>query len=108
MTWLGDAALAALVGAAACLMVGRFAIPALARAQGLAPRRYDDCPPLAQYQEAKRRTPTMGGLFVLGSAALAAAVTGGLRHRDGWLVLGAMAGLGAVGLATAPAGRCRT
>lgn len=98
MSWLGDAALAVLVGAAASVACGRFAIPALARAQGLAPRRYDDCPPLAEYQEAKRRTPTMGGLFVLGAAALAAAVGGGLRHRDGWLVLGAMLALAAVGL----------
>ena len=98
MPWLGDAALSVLVSAAACLLAGRFVVPALARAQGVAPRRYDDCPPLAKYQEAKRRTPTMGGLFVLGSAALAAAVTGGLRHRDGWLVLGAMAGLGGIGL----------
>lgn len=98
MNFIGDAALTVLVSAALSLVTGRFAVGALARAQGLAPRRYDDCPPLAEYQEAKRRTPTMGGLFVLGSAVLAAALAGGLRDRDGWLVLGSMMGLAAVGL----------
>ena len=82
MNWLGDAALAVLVSAAASAACGRLVIPVLARAQGMAPRRYEDCPPLAKYQEGKRRTPTMGGLFVLGAAVLAAASGGGLRHRD--------------------------
>jgi phospho-N-acetylmuramoyl-pentapeptide-transferase len=98
VNWIADAALTALTAAVATVVCGRVAIPALARAQGMAPRRYEDCPPLAKYQEAKRRTPTMGGLFVLAAAAGAAALNGGLRHHDGWLVLFAAASLGAVGL----------
>jgi len=40
----------------------------------------------------------MGGVFVLCIAVLVAVATGGLRHREGWLVLGAILGLGTVGL----------
>ena len=98
MSSLGEAALIFLVSAGGCLLVGRLTIRALARAQCLAPRRYEDCPPLLVYQEAKQDTPTMGGLFVLGVGILVAAAAGGLTHRDGWLVLGAVTGLGAVGL----------
>jgi phospho-N-acetylmuramoyl-pentapeptide-transferase len=95
---LADAALTVLLAAVASIVCGRLMIPALARAQGMAPRRYDDCPPLAKYQEAKRRTPSMGGVFVLAAASGAAALGGGLRHRDGWLVLFAIVALGATGL----------
>lgn len=49
------------------------------------------------YQEAKPRTPTMGGLFVLGVGILMAAAGGGFAHQDGWLVLGAVVGLSALG-----------
>jgi phospho-N-acetylmuramoyl-pentapeptide-transferase len=65
----------------------------------VAPTRYKDCPPLLAYQEkTKPAIPTMGGLFVLGVGILTAVLAGGLRHRDGWLVLAATVGLGAVGL----------
>ena len=40
----------------------------------------------------------MGGLIVLGVGGLLAALWGGLAHREGWLLLGAMGALGAVGL----------
>ncbi|MDP3767160.1 MAG: phospho-N-acetylmuramoyl-pentapeptide-transferase, partial [Dehalococcoidia bacterium] len=95
---LGDAALAFVAGAGACMMLGRVAIATLARAQCLQPTRYEDCPPLDAYQQAKKGTPTMGGLFVLAAAVLVAAAMGGLRTRDGWLILGATLGLGAIGL----------
>lgn len=98
MTSLGDAAAVFLISAGLCLVVGRTVIRVLTRAQCLAPIRYEDCPPLLSYQQTKPRAPTMGGLFVLGVGSLVAAAAGGLSHRDGWLVLGAIAGLGAVGL----------
>ena len=98
MTSLGGVAVVFLVGAALCLLVGRLAIRALARAQCVAPLRYEDCPPLMSYQQGKQQTPTMGGLFVLGVGMAVAAAAGGLAHRDGWLVLGAVIGMGAVGL----------
>jgi phospho-N-acetylmuramoyl-pentapeptide-transferase len=75
------------------------AIPALVRAQRVAsPGRYEDCPPLLAYQQMKQGTPTMGGLFVLSVGMVVAALAGGLTHRDGWLVLGAVVGLGTIGL----------
>jgi phospho-N-acetylmuramoyl-pentapeptide-transferase len=92
------AAVTFLISAGLCLLVGRFAIRWLAKAQCLAPIRYEDCPPLLAYQERKPRTPTMGGLFVLCIAALVAALAGGLAHRDGWLLLGALSAMGAIGL----------
>jgi len=95
---LGDAALVFLISAAASLWIGRAAIRWLSRAQCLAPLRYEDCPPLLTYQETKRGTPTMGGVFVLGVGTLVAIAAGGLRQREGWLVLGAALGLGIVGL----------
>ena len=95
---LSGAALVFLASAGACLVVGRIAIRALARAQCLAPVRYEDCPPLLTYQETKQRTPTMGGLFVLAVGIVIAVIAGGLTHRDGWLVFGAMVGLGGLGL----------
>jgi len=95
---LGDVALVFLASASLCLIVGYFAVKALARAQCLAPVRYEDCPPLLAYQQTKSATPTMGGLFVLGVGIMMAILAGGLMHRDGWLVLGAVLGLGAVGL----------
>ena len=95
---LGEAALVFLTSAGLCLCIGRAAIRALTRAQCLAPVRYEDCPPLLAYQESKSSTPTMGGIFVLLIGVLVAAAAGGLAHRDGWLVLVAVAGLGAVGL----------
>jgi len=49
-------------------------------------------------QHAKQGTPTMGGLLVLGVAIGVAVVWGGLSHRDGWIVLGSIIGLGLVGL----------
>ena len=98
MTLLGESAVILLASAGTCLVVGGPAIRALAHAQCVAPVRYHDCPPLQSYQKGKLRTPTMGGLFVLAAAILIAAVSGGLAHRDGWLVLVAMVGLAAVGL----------
>ena len=95
---LGDAAMACLLGAGGCLASGRWAIPRLARAQYLAPSRYDDCPPLQAYQHAKPRTPTMGGVFAVGSAVAAVWICGGLASRNSWLVLAAMLGMGAIGL----------
>ncbi|MBI4343507.1 MAG: phospho-N-acetylmuramoyl-pentapeptide-transferase [Candidatus Omnitrophica bacterium] len=97
MSALGDAALVFLTSAGLCLAVGGWAIQRLARLEAIQPARYEDCPPLLAYQQAKRGTPTMGGLFVLPVAALAAAAAGGLRQPSGWWVLGMMAGLGALG-----------
>ena len=98
MTSLSEPAVIFLVSAGMCLLVGRLAIRALANAQFVAPVRYQDCPPLQTYQEAKSRTPTMGGVFVLVIAILIAVASGGLDHREGWLVLGAVTGLAVVGL----------
>lgn len=95
---LGDAACVFLVSAGACLLAGGPVIRGLARLQCLAPIRYEDCPPLLAYQATKQGTPTMGGLFVLLIGIAIAALAGGLAQRDGWLVLGAIVGLGAVGL----------
>lgn len=97
MHGIGEAALMFLVSAWACLVAGRVAIPALVRAQRMAPVRYEDCPPLLAYQERKQGTPTMGGLFVLPVGLVVAVAAGGLTHRDGWLVLAAVLALGAVG-----------
>ncbi len=94
----GDAAMAFLASLAACVVAGRFAIPLLRRAQWVAPVRYEDCPPLMEYQEAKQKTPTMGGLFLLAAAVAAAAASGGLAHRNGWVVLGTVLAFGLVGV----------
>ena len=94
---LPDAALVFVMSAVMCLGVGRMAIRALARAQCVAPLRYADCPPLLAYQATKPPVPTMGGLFVLAVAIVVAALAGGLAHREGWLILGAVVGLGAIG-----------
>lgn len=94
---IGDAALVVLISAMTCVLVGGPAIRWLARAQCVAPVRYEDCPPLQAYQQKKSATPTMGGLFVLAVAAAVAVMAGGLSHRDGWLVLLALIGMGGVG-----------
>ena len=98
MTPLAEASVIFLVSALACLAAGRLIIPALVRAQRIAPVRYEDCPPLLAYQERKQGIPTMGGLFVLAVGIVVAVLAGGLAHRDGWLVLGAVTSLGVVGL----------
>jgi len=95
---LAEAALVFLASAGVCLLIGPLAIRWLSRAQCVQPIRYEDCPPLLAFQAAKQKTPTMGGLFVLPAAVLVAAMAGGLAHREGWIVLGAIAGLAAVGL----------
>ena len=97
MTSLSQAAAVALGSAVLCLMFGRVMIRQLAQAQCLAPTRYEDCPPLQSYQATKPPTPTMGGLFVLAAAVIAAGLAGGLRAAEGWLVLAAALGLGLVG-----------
>lgn len=98
MVSIGDAAIVFLISTLLCVFLGRVAIRWLARAQCLQPSRYSDCPPLDTYQKAKQGTPTMGGLFVLGIGVLVAIASGGLAHRTGWLVLGGVVGLGAIGL----------
>jgi len=95
---LGEAALIFSAGAAGTVLVGPPAIRALARAQCIAPTRYGDCPPLEAYHKTKQRTPTMGGLVVLGVGVLVAVLGGGLSGRDGWLVLSVVTALSAVGL----------
>ncbi len=65
VSWFNNAALTFLAGAAGCFLVGRPAIQWLARAQCVAPVRYEDCPPLQTYHATKQKTPTMGGVFVL-------------------------------------------
>lgn len=95
---IGEATRIFLMSAAGCLAVGHLAIRALARAQCVAPVRYEDCPPLLAYQATKHHVPTMGGLVVLGIGIMVAALTGGLGHRDGWVVLGAVAILAIFGL----------
>lgn len=94
---LSDAARLFVLSTALCVMIGRVVIRGLRHAQCLAPSRYEDCPALLAYQESKQATPTMGGLFVLGMGILMAVIGGGLAHREGWLVLGAVLGLGLVG-----------
>jgi len=94
---LGEAALIFLASAGVCLVAGPVAIRWLSQAQCVQPSRYEDCPPLLAFQAAKQKIPTMGGLFVLLSAILVAAIAGGLSHREGWIVLGAVVGLAAVG-----------
>lgn len=96
MGFLGEAALVFTAGAAVCLVIGRLAIPALERWS--TPARYQDCPPLQEYQEGKRKTPTMGGLFVLLAGLGVAAAAGGLSVPAGWLLFAAVAALAAVGL----------
>ena len=98
MHTLGASALIFVVSAGLCLVVGRLAIRCLARAQCVAAARYADCPPLLAYQEGKQAAPTMGGLFVLSVGILIAVAAGGLARREGWLVLGAVTGLAAVGM----------
>ena len=98
MSLLGNWIVIFLVSAGMCVLLGRVMVPWLARAQGPAPTRYEDCPPLLAYQEAKRTTPTMGGLFVLVSGIAVAAASGGLARREGWIVLAVVAGLATVGL----------
>lgn len=98
MNPLGESALIFVVSAGLCLAVGRLAVRLLARAQCVAPVRYKDCPPLLAYEEGKHATPTMGGVFVLSVGILVAVAAGGLARREGWLVLGAVTGLAAVGL----------
>ena len=94
---LPEAALIFVLSAVMCLVVGRVAIQMLARAQCIAPLRYADCPPLFAYQATKPQVPTMGGLFVLAVATLVAGLTGGLAHRDGWVIFGAVIALGTIG-----------
>ena len=79
-------------------MWGGLTVRLLTRAQWVSPVRFEDCPPLSTYQKAKQGTPTMGGLLVLASGILVAVLAGGLRHPDGWIVLGATLAMGAVGL----------
>jgi phospho-N-acetylmuramoyl-pentapeptide-transferase len=87
--------LASLLG---CLLIGQRAIRLLRSLKWIQPTRYEDCPPLKSYQQAKRGTPTMGGLLVLGIAAVAAGTLGGLSHPEGWFVLSAIIGMGCLGL----------
>lgn len=94
---LGEAALIFLSSAGLCIIIGKGAIKVLARAQYLQPDRYEDCPPLALYQQTKRNVPTMGGLVVLGVAIIVAALSGGLIHPSGWAILGSIVSLGAIG-----------
>lgn len=97
MNVFGDAALIFFTSAGLCMIVGRPIIRALANAQCVTPLRYEDCPPLQAYQEAKPRTPTMGGLFVLGVGTVVACMSGGLTQRYGWLVLASIIGFGLIG-----------
>ena len=85
------------VSAVACALATRLVLPRLARWQGVAPGRFDDCPPLWSYQEAKRGIPTMGGVVVLAIGSLVAALAGGLASSDGWVVFAVLLGFGAMG-----------
>ncbi|MBI4596841.1 MAG: phospho-N-acetylmuramoyl-pentapeptide-transferase [Candidatus Omnitrophica bacterium] len=93
---LREAALVFVASAGGCMIAGRLIIPALIRAQRLAPLRYGDCPPLLAYQQTKPQVPTMGGLIVLGVAVAAALAAGA---GGAWLVLVPTLGIGAIGLA---------
>ncbi|HEX9779804.1 MAG TPA: phospho-N-acetylmuramoyl-pentapeptide-transferase [bacterium] len=95
---LSQAAGVFVVSAGLCLLAGRATIRRLARAQMVQPLRHGDCPPLQELHAHKAGTPTMGGVLVLAAAAVAAACGGGLRHADGWIVLGSVAALAALGL----------
>lgn len=94
---LGKAAGIFLASAGLCLVAGRLVIHLLTRLGCVQPTRYDDCPPLSRYQEAKSNTPTMGGLLVLSIGIGVAALSGGLSRPEGWIVLITILSLGAVG-----------
>ena len=94
---LERAAAAFSISALGCLLSGRAVIHQLTARRWIQPIRHEDCPPLLPLQEGKHGTPTMGGLLVLGVAVFVAALFGGLNGREGWLVLMAIAGLGAIG-----------
>ena len=87
-----------LMSALGCVLLGRRFIRRLAACGWIQPIRYEDCPPLIPSQQTKQGTPTMGGVFVLGVAAVVAAVFGGLSGREGWVVLAALVGVGAIGM----------
>ena len=87
-----------IVSALSCVAIGGGAIRCLQRQRWLQPLRHNDCPPLQAFQLAKHGTPTMGGLLVLGVAAVMASLLGGLRSRAGWMVLGTILIMGIVGV----------
>ncbi|MBI3325036.1 MAG: phospho-N-acetylmuramoyl-pentapeptide-transferase [Candidatus Omnitrophica bacterium] len=88
-----------LVSAGGCLVASRPMINWLVRLRWRQPMRHEDCPPLQPLQQAKQGTPTMGGLLVIGVALASAAAFGGLSSPEGWIVLAATIGVGAIGLA---------
>ncbi len=83
----------------ACLVAGIPVVRWLGRTQRLAPLRYEDCPPLLAYQHTKRQVPTMGGLFLLGTAITVAVWRGALGSQEGWWVFGAILATAGLGLA---------
>ncbi len=97
LTSLRDVSGIALASAVVCLGLGRPAIRWLARSGCVQPTRHEDCPPLLPYQAGKTGVPTMGGLLVLGVGMVMAILAGGLSGREGWVMLMAIIGLGAIG-----------
>ena len=86
------------VAMASCWLAGPWAIRRLVRGGWIQPVRYEDCPPLQPIQEAKRGTPTMGGLLVVAVGAAVAIVFTGLSQLEAHVVLAALIGMGALGL----------
>lgn len=86
-----------LAGTAGCLLAGPRAIRALAALRWIQPARYEDCPALMPIQQAKRGTPTMGGLLVLAVATATAVPFGGVAQCEGWVVLGTIGVMGLLG-----------
>jgi phospho-N-acetylmuramoyl-pentapeptide-transferase len=80
-----------------CLLLGPFAIRWLQRR--FRERIGSDSEQLNQLQAAKRNTPTMGGLFVMGSVALATLLWGDLSSRYVQLGLATTIGFAALGAA---------
>ena len=87
-----------LASALGCLLFGRQVIRQLVTWQWIQPVRHEDCPPLLPIQQTKHGTPTMGGLLVLGVAVVSAIGFGGLSAPEGWVVLGALVSVGALGM----------
>lgn len=61
------------------------------------PIRQEDCPLLGQLHEKKKDTPTMGGLLMLTSMAVASFLWMDLQHAFTWILLSAMLCFGAIG-----------
>lgn len=91
--------LAGATALAATLLSGGLFIRALKRRSVLENTARGDSERLDQLHSGKSKTPTMGGVFVFGSVAVATALWGSLADRGILLVLGTTAALALIGFA---------